>query len=278
MSLKRAETLGATCVALACAMLLTAWAQTDPSSPRAWNENFDFQLEIDGKLDTSARLFGTLGRASMLVASDQLKQPLVIEVGERKILRVDAAAMAAEDNRTQVLLADDRIGGPALPFTLDGDSVIFFSEGRKLKVSRKPPLLGTLTLDELLAKLPIYRSRVEEYAPAEQDTIYLKSYKHDVRVEVYFGSWCPACKQTVPGFIKSLNVAANPKLQASFIGLPVPPFTAYAPAKAKDIKSVPTFIVYVGDKEIGRINHFEEDSSVERELVKILFAYQQDHG
>jgi len=45
-----------------------------------------------------------------------------------------------------------------------------------------------------------------------------------------------------------------------------------------NIRGVPTFIVFAGKEEIGRVSTIPGDSSVEHELVRILTAYQQDKG
>jgi thiol-disulfide isomerase/thioredoxin len=146
-----------------------------------------------------------------------------------------------------------------------------------VKLSRKPPLVGEIGKDDLLARLPIYRKGMETYEPAVSDVSYLKDYALPVKVQIFFGSWCPHCRQTVPRFMKSLEVAGNGNIALSLMGVPTP-FKDYAPAQEKQIKGVPTFIVYAGEKEIGRFSAIPEGSSAEHELVKILFAHAQGRG
>ena len=118
---------------------------------------------------------------------------------------------------------------------------------------------------------------MEDYTPTPGDLFYLSGFTDPIRVQVFFGSWCPHCRVMVPRFLKLIQTAGNSNLQVTLTGVPSP-FTDYPPAKEKQVKGVPTFIVYSGDKEIGRIGVFEGDSSVEHELVKILYQWKQSHG
>ncbi|HZI94699.1 MAG TPA: thioredoxin family protein [Patescibacteria group bacterium] len=267
------------CVALAAAVCGgVARAQTLPAQKRTWFENFNYLLAIDGVASPQARVFSTNGRPAVLVMAPEFKQPLVIDVTGREVKTVNPAMIEKGPIPEQVLLPDTEIVGPPSPYTMDGDAVVFFLDGRKVRLGPKPPLLGPATSEELIAQLPAYRKGMQEYAPAESDTVYLKGYKLPVRVEVFFGSWCPHCREAVPRFLKSMSVASNDNIKVSFVGVPPPPFGDYPPAKEKNIKGVPTFIVYAGDKEIGRVSAVPGDSSVEHELVKILFQYEQGKG
>ena len=251
--------------------------QTPADGKRVWTENFDYRVEIAGVWSQRARMFNANGRPSMLLIAPELKGPLVLQLAGHEVLSVDPGAVEEGAIPEQVMLADEGIHGPPSPYTLDGDTVVLFQEGRKVRLGRKPPILGATTPEALLAQLPAYRKGMAGYAPAEQDTIYLKTYKHAVSIEVFFGSWCPHCRETVPRFLKSLDVASNGNLKVSMVGVPTP-FTEYPPAKEKSIRGVPTFIISAEGKEIGRIINIPEDSSIEHELVKILFAYAQGKG
>lgn len=265
-----------TCLLLAAVQI--AGGQETAPSPRTWSENYDFQLEMDGKISAGARLFGAAGRPSILVIAEELARPVVLQVDRRQVIPIDPASIAEGPVPSQVTLPDESIAAPPAAFTLDGDSPVFFQEGHRYRIVRKPPLVGPLSFDELLARLPVYRKGMDEYVPAEFDVVYLKGYKQPVSIEVWFGSWCPACKQTVPRFLKGISAAANPNLQVSYTGVPHPPFAAYAPAREKNITGVPTFIVYSEGREIGRISTIPGDSSIEHELVKILYAHAQEKG
>jgi thiol-disulfide isomerase/thioredoxin len=92
-----------------------------------------------------------------------------------------------------------------------------------------------------------------------------------VNIDVYFGTWCPHCKEVVPKFMKSIEVAANPNLKISYTGLPKN-FGESDLARARDLKQIPTFIFSKGGKEFGRLPRPEADSavSVEQAVCDVL--------
>jgi thiol-disulfide isomerase/thioredoxin len=263
-------------LALVLAPAGVARPQAPGPGPRVWVETFDWLLEVGGE-SAGARVFTARGRSAMLLTSPGLESPLVVDMTERTVRAAEAEALRDLPEGEGVELPDEAVGGAPAPYTLDGEAVIFYWKGTRLKISRKPPLVGDITLDDLLARLPIYRKGMESYEPAVADVSYLKTYALPVTVHVFFGSWCPHCRQTVPRFLKSMEAAANGNIHLAFTGVPSP-FTNYAPAKEKQVKGVPTFIVYAGDREIGRFSTIPQDSSAEHELVKVLFAHAQERG
>jgi thiol-disulfide isomerase/thioredoxin len=252
-------------------------AQDEPSL-HTWYENFDYVTEVDGAVSTEARLFSTQGKGAMLIVAPELAQAIVLELKGRTVMLVEASALKEGMAPDTYDIDDAAIHGPPAPYTMDGNKVIFFYQGKRVQLSRRAPLLGATTMQEMLTYLPAYRKGMKDYVPMESDVVYLKSYKLPVRIEVFFGSWCPHCKVTVPKFLKVVEQMANPNVEVTFTAVPVPPFADYPPAKAKDIKGVPTFILYGDGKEVGRITTIAGDSSIEHELVKILFAFQQAKG
>lgn len=245
--------------------------------PRLWQETFDWQLEMGGASSPGSRVFTARGRPAMLLIVPELPSPLVIDTQQKTVRAAAVEALHELPEGEGMELPDEAVGGPPAPYTMDGETVIFYWNGKRMKISRKPPLIGEITLEDLLARLPIYRKGMDAYEPPVSDVAYLKTYALPVTVHVFFGSWCPHCRQTVPRFLKGVEVAANGNIQVLFTGVPSP-FTNYEPAKEKQVKGVPTFIVYAGDREIGRFSVIPQDSSPEHELVKILYAHAQGRG
>lgn len=246
------------------------------AGPRTWAENFTYRVEIDGAVSTGARLFTASGRPSLLIVAPEMKQPLVIQIDGREVLKTQTAEIQPGPVPTQVLLADSAIQGPPDPFTRDGDAVVFFDEGRRVRIAPRPPIVGPITVEEVLRQLPIYRKGMDEYEGSLSDVSYLKGYKKTVEVRVFFGSWCPHCRVLVPMFLKAMEQAANPNIQVSLVGMPMPPFTEFPAAKEFKIDGVPTFVVFSGGREVGRFSSFPGDSRVEHEVVKILYAFEKE--
>ena len=250
-------------------------AQEAPEGGRPWSESSEYQVEINGKASLEARLFSATGRPGILVIAPEFKQPLVIDTGERQIMMVDLDSVLPGAALDEVKLRDDEIHGPALPYTTDPEGIIFYLDGKRIKVGHRPALVGPTTVDVILSQLPAYRKGMDEYVPGEADLADLRAWAIPVKVEVWFGSWCPHCRETVPKMMKSIAAASNTNIQLVFTGVPRPPFKDYVPAKEKNITGVPTFIVYDGGREIGRISTIPAGSSLEHELAKVLDADPQ---
>ncbi|MFL6247809.1 MAG: HEAT repeat domain-containing protein [Thermoanaerobaculia bacterium] len=131
-----------------------------------------------------------------------------------------------------------------------------------------PLIIGELTTDRLMATLPAYVQRKNEYKP---DVTVLEMIKPLVRegdrVEVFMGTWCDDSQREVPKFLRITD-----DLKSQFgVDLPVR-FVAVdkskqQPAKlleGKSLQKVATFIYYRDGQELGRIEErpqgvFEDD-------------------
>ena len=249
-------------------------AQEGESSRAIWSANFEYIVEINGAVSDMGRLFSVAGRAAVLVMAPELKQPVVVRIKEREVLVVDPGSISAGPEPDQIEVDDAGIHGPAVPFTQNGDGIIFFQSGEKIEVLRKPPILGATTVEAILDHSPSYLKGMEKYAPSREAVEYLRTFGRSVKVEVFFGSWCPHCRVTVPRFLKIMSLMSNPGFEDAYTGLPRPPFSRYPAAKDRGIKGVPVFIVSVEGQEVDRFGTIPAGSSVENELVKILRAHE----
>jgi thiol-disulfide isomerase/thioredoxin len=89
-----------------------------------------------------------------------------------------------------------------------------------------------------------------------------------VKITVFFGSWCPHCQQKVPIAMRLARELAGSKVKFDFYGLPHG-FSNDAQAQRYGVKAVPTGIVYVNGKEVGRISGdgWESPEATLRNLV-----------
>ncbi len=243
-------------------------------SRAVWSANFEYIVEIDGVISDLGRLFSAAGREAVLIMAPEMRYPVVVRIKEREVLAVDPNSVSAGPEPDQVEVDDAGVHGPAVPFTRNGDGIIFFQSGEKIEVLRRPPILGATSVEAILEHSPAYRKGMEEYVPAPAALEYLRAFRLPVKVEVFFGSWCPHCKVTVPRFLKTASLNTNPGFTCAYTGLPRPPFSGYPAATERGITGVPVFIVYVEGQEAGRFGTILAGSSVEKELVKILEAYE----
>ncbi len=130
-------------------------------------------------------------------------------------------------------------------------------------------LVGQLTPEELLHKLPEWRPYYTAYSPDLEIVAKLQTIPEEVMIEISLGTWCPDCRQHVSAYLKLMDMVKNPLIQTTFTGIPRdrsarPPYT-----KDRNIEKVPTFIVFFRNQEIGRIIETPQ-VSVESDLWNIL--------
>ncbi len=130
-------------------------------------------------------------------------------------------------------------------------------------------LLGPTTRDDILRVRPEWRSVVDAYNPRGDIVERLRSLGTEVKVEIYLGTWCSDSEAHVSAFFKVLDLAENPLLQASYIGVPEDKSLRAPYCGDRGIEKLPTFIVSVGGREKGRIVETPQ-KSVEEDLLALI--------
>ncbi len=141
---------------------------------------------------------------------------------------------------------------PRAAFRIVDDTIVFRASGKNVRLKPRPWQLGAHAAQELLDYNPEYRRRSDEYRPDAAVLTGLAGRPGRVRVLTFFGSWCPHCKKHVPQLIKVAETLAAKGWQFDFYGLPSP-IAGEPEAKKYDINGVPTAIVFVDGKEVGRL-------------------------
>ena len=232
-----------------------AAAQSVPSDAvlRNFEISGDFILLIDGKEQPKAEVyFSETARSFLLIASD-FPSPILITAATQSVDAVDLMKVAKQPSGTIDLLAD-AVMQPAGKYAVDGPNIAFTYSGKQLRVSPRPYLLGKHTGAELLAHNPAYVRKANAYTPDAAIMKRLKAQKEPVRILTFFGSWCPHCSAHVPLLLKVEQGLAGGKIQFDYLGMPKgPEFGEVPEAKQYKIDGVPTSILFIGGKEIGRI-------------------------
>jgi len=248
-----------------------------PTQARTWTLMDDFIVEVDDAAAPEAKVYRSQGLPSLLIIAPGLRQPLVIDPRSKTAHPVTGPVIPGGSDK-ELGMKDSAVSNDGHPFTMDENGIRTEYEGHKVRLTTRPALVGETSVEQILAYSYIYQEGMDRYSPSEKEISYLKSFSDPVRVEVFFGSWCPHCKEIVPKFFKCMKAADNPKIALSLTGVPDRNFSAYGPAKQKNIQGVPTFIVYAGTREIGRFSAVPIDSTIEQELVRILAAWRAVSG
>lgn len=244
-----AAAVAAVAAILAC---LPAAAQAPADAVlRDFQPTGDFVLEVDGKKAEGAEIYKSERIAAILVVTSKLPTPVLLQPRVGSVETVGLMSLARRQDGSIDVLADAELGS-AGRFATEGENVQFTVGGKGVTLKPKPYLIGLHEAEDLLADKPEYARLASEYRPYEPSVAALKKAGRDVRVRIYFGSWCPACSRLVPPLLKVVEQLESSNVEFEFYGLPQD-FSEEPAATADDVHSVPTGVVFAGGKEIGRL-------------------------
>lgn len=130
-------------------------------------------------------------------------------------------------------------------------------------------LVGPLTKEEILENFPKWQELVVSYFPKPDVIEKISSIDEEIKIEVFLGTWCPDSKEHVSSYFKIMELADNPLIITSYIGIPRNKEARQKFIQGKNIIKVPTFIIYIQNKEKGRIIETPLQS-LEEDLLEII--------
>jgi len=130
-------------------------------------------------------------------------------------------------------------------------------------------LIGPLTPEAILQKIPEWKPFVDGYSPQLEIISRLQAVPEVVRVEIFLGTWCPDCRQHISAYFKIMDMVRNPMIRTTYTGVPRDRAARGPYIKGKNVERLPTFIVFFRDAEAGRIIETPR-KSVEEDLWEIL--------
>ncbi|HEX9944172.1 MAG TPA: thioredoxin family protein [Thermoanaerobaculia bacterium] len=235
-----------------------------PSAPRAqgvpsdgvlhgFQPTGEYTLMVNGKPIPGAEIYQNGLPAILVIATSALPSPVLLTPRAGSVETVHIMKIAKQPDGTVDLLAD-AVLAPVGQFQMQGENVTFTYEGRKVSLNPKPPLLGLRRGADLKAHDPGYARTATGYKPNGAAIASLKKEPYPATVRVVFGSWCPHCRQHVPYMLRVEEELKGSKIKFEYFGLPKPPDAWKNPeVKRLGVKGVPTGIVYVNGREVGRI-------------------------
>lgn len=254
---------------LAAALLapaLPAAAQQIDAVLRDFQLTGDWILEIDGQTVEGAEVYEAEHIPAILVLADELSSPAILLPREGAVQTVSFMKVLKSDGTVNVM-ADAQLSRVG-PFRFEGQQVSFTMDGRQVRLKQRPDLIGEQGVDDMLDYSPEYRRSARGYSPDADALEAIRGVDEPVRVRVYFGSWCPFCKQYVPHLLKVAQELEGAPVEFEFYGLPQG-FQDEPMAKRDSVNGVPTGIVYVNGEEAGRIqaNDWRNPEAAIRQIV-----------
>ncbi|HVG06520.1 MAG TPA: thioredoxin family protein [Thermoanaerobaculia bacterium] len=226
-----------------------------------------FLLMVNGKPAPAYEIYQNENLPAYLILSPALPSAVLLTAGTMKVDTVPAGKVIRQKDGTVGLAADADLK-PQGQFKLEGDKVLFTSDGRRGSLSPNPPLLGLQKAPALKNHSPEYMVGARGYKPNAQAVAALKKRARPVKVKVFFGSWCPHCKEHLPYLLRVEEELKGAPIQFEYYGLPQR-FGNDPEAKKYRVDGVPTGIVFVDGKEVGRISR-NDWQSPETRLNSIL--------
>lgn len=253
-----------------CALLLlTALGVVAPATAQSYGDfvlSGDFVLQENGQEVEGADIYRATGVAAVLIRDSSLPAPVLIQPGSQKVETLNVMKLSKSGEDTLKVLPGATLA-PQGGFQIRGQNIAFTVDGRSFTLGPKPPLLGDQDAADLKEYSNLYVRRANSYTPDAQALSQLEGMDKAVKVRVFFGTWCPHCQRTVPYAVRLADELADSRVDFEFYGLPQG-FGNEAEAKKNDVTAVPTAIVYVDGKEVGRLKN-EDWSSPERAIQRI---------
>lgn len=114
-------------------------------------------------------------------------------------------------------------------------------------------IIGPVTPEELLREFPEWQAVAASYSPAPEAVERLRAVSREVLVEVVLGTWCDDSRSHVSEFLKVIEMADNPLIRATYVGVPEDKVKRAVFLQGKGIVKIPTFVISVDGLEKGRI-------------------------
>lgn len=213
-----------------------------------------------GSSEDRPTLYFSARGAAYLLKGPGLASPVLLRTGTRLVQTLPEEALLARDDGTLDLRAD------AAPkdlgkFAIDGTTIRVEVEGIRGRLVTAPHILGWQKAEGILKARPEYGRDAKAYRPVATDVEGMLSCKADVRLFVYFGTWCPTCV-TVMGHIlrledeivKACKPGETPRFHIDYYGLPPAPDTwKDAEAVKYGLSVLPTALLYVDGEYCSRL-------------------------
>jgi thiol-disulfide isomerase/thioredoxin len=250
-SLRRRVAAGAL-AALAVVAPRLAGAQVPADAVlRAFQPTSEFRLHVAGKEVPAAEIYDSQVAGALLIVSSSLSSPVILHKRGGEVGTVHVMKVAKRPDGSVDLLADAEVADLGR-FRLEGEEVIFRVDGKEARLKPNPPLVGLHPRSELVAHSPEYLKDAGAYSPDPASMEKLRKVGQPAVVRVFFGSWCSFCKRHLPYLVKVEAGLSGSQVAFEYYGLPRPPWNDSEAARF-GVKGVPTGIVLVAGREVGRI-------------------------
>ena len=111
--------------------------------------------------------------------------------------------------------------------------------------------LGEVNQQDLLTDYESFAISYQEFAIEIEQKKQVEQWPSNLKVDVYFATWCHDSEREVPHLLKALQ--KNNQIKVMLLALDYQKSEPKGRAKKANVKYTPTFVVSLAGKELGRI-------------------------
>ena len=227
-----------------------ATAQSD-SLFSGFQKYSEYVVEVDGDIDKKAEVYFQQRIPAYLIVAESLTSPALIMPRTQQVQSVSLMKMTKRGATMD--LAADAVFATKGTFEREGTEITFSADGHTFVLKEKPVLRGLMRASGLENYSSNYITLADSYTPNGPAIEALKKDTRDVRVRVYFGSWCPFCSRYVPRIIRVGKELAGSNIKIDYYGLPKNFDEDKEVVDKMKLTGVPTAVVFIDGREAGRI-------------------------
>ena len=124
---------------------------------------------------------------------------------------------------------------------------------------------GSIEIQELFSEYSIFKKGYDNYVPSELSALK----DDDIKVVVFFGTWCHDSKRELPKALKIFNLIGINDENIELIAVDLNKKEPLGRAAKLNLVYTPTLIFFRESKEIGRIIE-KPDISLEKDIELII--------
>ena len=131
-------------------------------------------------------------------------------------------------------------------------------------------LIGSTTTDVLFQSVDKFDHNYQAFEPTPDDKNRVKDWPRNLHIDVYFGTWCHDSEREVPKLLKLASL--SPRTNINLVALDYNKQEPKGRAEQQGVKYTPTIIVFLHNKEIGRIVE-RPKASIAEDIEAMLAKY-----
>lgn len=234
-----------------------------------WSQVSGKRIKVNDDVDHDGRVFADDSKQTLLLVPSQGEWAFLLDLDQRHVSALSKSILLWDKlDRPLPDISDPLFIGPLLEY--EGD--FRFDYGDQVYVIQPiPPIVGERSIEEINELLPEYAHNASKYHPNRKALEALQNVTQDSRFLVFFATWSPLSKNWIPRLMKTLELANNGHLLATFYGvnqgLDQPQFEL----EEYSVTAVPAVIVVRQNEELGRIERLPQ-RSIEEDVARILGA------